>query len=121
MKGDIQINDHVFSPNGYRKLTEKIISFEKSKRTIDNTLVSDFMAVKKTFTISWDDCAIDGELLNEFMELYLSAEDVTFIKTNYDLTTSAYTCRIKLSDSFKRVYESRNYSYSGVNVTLEEV
>lgn len=121
MIGDIQINNHVFHSNGYRKLTEGFINFEVSDRTINNTLVSDFLEVKKTFEISWDDCSIDGELLDEFIGLSQSADDVTFIKTNYDLTTTTTTCRLTLSESFARDYERGKYSYNGVKIKLEEV
>lgn len=121
MIGDIQINDHVFHPNGYRKLTEGFINFEVSQRTIDHTLVSDFLSVKRTFTISWDNATISGELLDEFITLYLSSSDVTFTKTNYDLSKTTVVCRLKLPESWKRDYEQGTYSYSGIIVTLEEI
>jgi len=79
------------------------------------------LEVKKTFEISWDDCSIDGELLDEFIGLSQSADDVTFIKTNYDLTTTTTTCRLTLSESFARDYERGKYSYNGVKIKLEEV
>lgn len=121
MIGDIQINDRVLTANSYRKITEGFIDFEVSDRTIDNTLVSDFLATKKTFVVEWRDCAIDGELLNELIALSQSSDDVTFIKTNYDLTTTTTICRLKLSDSFKRIYEKEKYAYEDVKVSLEEV
>lgn len=121
MIGDIQINDHVFHSNGYRKLTEGFINFEVSDRTINNTLVSDFLETKRTYEISWENCSIDGELLDEFISLSQSATDVTFIKTNYDLTTTTTICRLKISDSFDRVYDQGKYSYDGIKIKLEEV
>lgn len=121
MKGDIKINNHVFSPNGYRKLTEGFIEFEKSQRTINNTLTSDFLARKKTFVISWEDCAVDGELLDEFIALSESSDDVTFVKTNYDLTETTTVCRLKISESFSRIYEAGKYAYDGVEIMLEEI
>lgn len=121
MKGDIKINTHVFHPNGYRKLTEGFIEFEKTQRTINNTLTSDFLAKKRTYIISWEDCAIDGELLDEFIAISDSSDDVTLTKVNYDLTETVVTCRLKLSDSFERIYEQGKYAYSGVEVSLEEV
>lgn len=121
MIGTFQINEHAFHPNGYRKLTEGFINFEVSDRTINNTLVSDFLAVKKTFTISWDDCTIDGDLLEEFIEWSQSSNTVTFALTNNDLTITSTICRLKMSDTFTRVYEKGKYAYSGIEVYLEEV
>lgn len=121
MIGDIQINDHVFHSNGYRKLTEGFINFEVSDRTINNTLVSDFLETKRTYEISWENCSIDGELLDEFITLSQSADDVTFIKTNYDLTTTTTTCRLSMSENFNRIYERGKYSYEGVKIKLEEI
>lgn len=121
MIGDIQINDHVFHPNGYRKLTEGFIDFEVSARTINNTLVSDFFDTKRTYSISWDGASITGELLDEFIALYKSTDDVTFIKTNYDLTTTTVICRLRLSGNFLRDYEQGTYSYNGITIELEEV
>ena len=121
IKGDIQINSHVFHPNGYRKLTEGFIEFEKTQRSINNTLTSDFLAKKRTFVITWENCSIDGELLDEFIAISNSSEDVTFTKTNYDLTETSVTCRLKLSNSFARVYDDGKYAYNGVEVTLEEI
>jgi hypothetical protein len=121
MKGDIKINDITLTANGYTKLTEGFINFEVKERTIDNTLVSDFFGVKRTFKISWEKCVISGDLLDSFIEIYLAGEDVTFIKTNYDLTETTYTCKLYLPDSFMRAYEKDNYGYDSIEVSLEEV
>jgi hypothetical protein len=121
MKGDIQINDILFTANGYTKLTEGFVSFEIKNRTINNTLVSDFLNIKKTFEISWENCSLSGDLLDQFIALYISDSDITFIKTNYDLTESTYICRLSMSESFLRDYEKDNYSYNGVKIKLEEV
>jgi hypothetical protein len=119
-KGDLQIDTILLPDNGDLRYTPGFISFEQTARTIDNTLVSDFKALKHKFSFSWNN-PLDGNFLADIIDLYLANDDVTFTQTNADLSTSVYTCKIFISESMLREIASGNYAYSGFTLTLEEV
>lgn len=96
------------------------IDFEVSDRTIDKTLVSDFITIKNKFTISWD-YPVSGTFMAEIVELYLAKEDVTFTVTNADATTSVYTCWLSISEECLREIVSGSYAFSGFTISMEEV
>ena len=118
--GSYKINDHVFSPNGGRTLTEGYLDFEVTDRTINKTLVSDFVIFKRTFSIKWS-VAITQDLLEIILAWYTAKQDVTFTKVNKDGTESSYTCRLSIPENFTRVYELKEYSYSDFEISLVEV
>jgi hypothetical protein len=106
-------------PDFERQYSQGWIDFEVSERTINRTLVSDFVAFKRTFTISWP--ILSEETLAALLEWYLDKEDVTFTETQSDSSTLSWTCRISISDSILREIEAVDYAFSGFSITLEEV
>lgn len=118
-KGDIQINSVLLPFEGI-KVSYGYIDFEVVDRTIDKTLVSDFIALKRIFTISWDNM-VSGTFMADIIDIYILKQDVTLIVTNADLSTSTYTCKLSISDRVLRELYSGNYAFSGFTITLEEV
>jgi len=117
-KGELRVNDITLPIEG-RLYTPGYIDFEVTQRTIDRTLVSDFVTIKRTFNVAWDRAY--GSLVAPLIELYLAKEDVTFYEVQPDLTTDSYTCRLSIPDSFTRELQSGEYGYTGFAITLEEV
>jgi hypothetical protein len=118
-KGDLQINS-ILLPLDDIQYKPGWIDYEVTDRTINRTLVSDFIAFKRTFDISWKN-PLEGSFLADLLDLYLAKEDVTFTETAADLTTTAYTCRMSISNKYLREIMSGNYAFSGFSITLEEV
>lgn len=119
MKGDLQLGAIPLPLQGI-KFSEGWIDFEKKRRTINNTLVSDLVAFKRKFSISWDN-PLDGAFLADLLDLYIAKEDLTFTVTNADLTTTAYTVHIDIGSDILREIYSGNYAYSGFKIELEEI
>lgn len=118
MKGDIKLNGILLPVD--TKLARGYIDFEVTERTINRTLVSDFITLKNTFSLSWDEIIL-GNLLAFILDIYLLKEDVTIEITNADLTTNIYNCHLSISQSILREIASGDYAYSGFNVKLEEI
>jgi len=118
-KGDLKINT-LELPIETVKFTEGWLDFEVQDRTINRTLVSDFIAFKRKFSITWG-YAISGTLLADLLDLYIAKEDVVFTIVNADLTETLYTCKVSISDTYLREIISGNYAFSGFTVELEEV
>lgn len=119
MAGELQI-DTILLPDYGLRFSEGYIDFEVKDRTIDRTLVSDFVAIKRIFTVAWDN-PISGTLLADLVDLYMAKEDVTFTVTNADTTNTVYTCRLDIGNEYLREIASGNYAFSGLVITLEEV
>ena len=117
--GDVQINTMLL-PNEGMRFSPGYIDFEVKDRTINKTLVSDFVSIKRVFTITWE-YPISGTLMADLVELYLAKEDVTLSVTESDTTVSAYTCWLDISKESLREISSGVYAFSGFSVTLEEV
>lgn len=106
-------------PEYQRKYSQGWIDFEVKDRTINRTLVSDFVAFKRVFTISWP--VVDGSLMAELLEIYLLKNDVTFYETQADLSVRSYICRLDIGREVLRDIEAGNFAFSGFSITLEEV
>jgi hypothetical protein len=119
-KGDLQIDTILLPDNGDLKYQPGFIQFEQKQRTVDNTLVSDFRAIKYKFAFSWGN-PLDGIFMADLVELYLAGNDVTFIETNADLSTNTYICRLSISETTLREIASGNYAFSGFSMNLEEI
>lgn len=117
--GDIQLNTTLL-PNEGLRFSPGYIDFEVSDRTIDKTLVSDFITIKRKFGITWE-YPISGTLMADIVELYLAKADVTVSVTNSDLTISTYTCWLSISDESLREIASGVYAFSGFSISMEEV
>ncbi len=118
-KGDLSLNG-VILPNIGIQYTKGHIVFEVMDRTINKTLVSDYVTTKKTFKMSWSNI-LDGAFMADLIDIYELREDVTFIETQADLTTITTICKMTISDSYLRELESGNYAFSGFSIKLEEV
>lgn len=117
--GDIQINTILLPIPGLR-FSPGYIDFEIRDRTINKTLVSDFVTIKNRFTITWE-YPVSGTFMAEILTLYLAKDDVTLTVTNSDLSTTAYTCALMVSHETLREITSGSYAFSGFSITLEEV
>jgi hypothetical protein len=102
-----------------RTYSQGWIDFEVVERTINRTLVSDFVAFKRRFSIEWE--LASGELVAELLDLYLDKEDVIFEETQADNSVKTWTCRLSISDDIVRDIEVGNFAFSGFGITLEEV
>lgn len=109
----------IILPEFERKYSQGWIDFEVSERTINRTLVSDFVAFKRTFSITWN--ILDGAVLASLLDLYLAKEDVTFYEEQADSSFKSWVCKIGISDSILREVEAGNFAFSGFAITLEEV
>lgn len=118
-KGDLQLGAILLPIEGI-KYSQGWIDYEKTRRTIDNTLVSDLVAFKRKFTIAWDN-PLDGSFMADLLDMYIAKADLTFIETQADLTTLSYTVHIDIGSDYLREIYSGNYAFSGFKITLEEV
>ena len=118
--GDLTINGNLIPGRQNLRFSQGYIDFEETQRTIDKTLVSDFVKFKRSFSISWTSY-IDGPLLVSFLDIYIAKEDVTFVVTDYDGTDSTYICKLGISPEFLREIKVGYFAYSGFSLTLEEV
>lgn len=95
------------------------IDFEITERTINRTLVSDFIAFKRLFIVSYD--RVYGDLFADLLELFLDKEDVIFYEQQPNGTYLNYTCRLDFPQSVKRELSRGLYGYTGFSFSLEEV
>ncbi|MBA4274026.1 MAG: hypothetical protein C0436_00070 [Alphaproteobacteria bacterium] len=109
----------IILPEWERKYTQGWIDFEVTERTINRTLVSDFIAFKRRFGITWN--ILDGNTMAALIDLYLAKEDVTFHERQPNGTFRTWTCRLQISEGILREIEIGNYAFSGFAITLEEV
>lgn len=106
-------------PEWERKYTQGWIDFEVTERTINRTLVSDFIAFKRKFSITWN--ILDGATMAAIIDIYLAKEDIVFHERQSNGTFRSWTCRLSISDGILREIEAGNYAFSGFAITLEEV
>lgn len=118
-KGDLTLGSVPLPIQGI-KYSPGWIDYEKKARTINNTLVSDLVAFKRKFTISWDN-PLDGSFMADLLDMYIAKQDLTFVETQSDLTTVSYTVHIDIASEYLREIASGNYAFSGFKITLEEV
>jgi hypothetical protein len=114
-KGSLVLN----LPKSGRLYEPGWIDFEVTDRTINRTLVSDFVGIKRFFIISYD--RVYGDLFGNILDLYLDKEDVTFFEEQPNGTYKSYVCRISISETVRRELEVAEYGYTGFAFTLEEV
>jgi hypothetical protein len=95
------------------------IDFEVTERTINRTLVSDFVAIKRQFQVSYD--RIYGNLFGDILDLYLDKEDVTFYEEQPDGSYNSWICRVDFPAQVKRDLNTGLYGYTGFSFRLEEV
>jgi hypothetical protein len=117
--GDLYI-DTFEVPSKARRYSPGWIEFEQTRRTINNTLTSDFLAQKRKFFIEWSTW-LDGDFIEYIVGIYLAGNDVVFKVCESDGTEKSYTCRLTIPSTYVREYEEKGFAYSGFNITLEEV
>lgn len=121
MNGDIYIDDFLLpDTDGSLVLNEGVIDFEVSERTINNTLVSDFIGFKKRFRITWNNL-ISGELLEILKTIYYAKEDVDLKITSELGVDTTYVCKMNMSPEYLRESKGSVFAYSGVEISFEEV
>ncbi len=119
MKGDLLLNG-VLLPMDSISYKPGWLDFEVTERTVNRTLVSDFVAFKRTFEVSWSN-PLDGAFMADLIDLYVLKEDVTFSEVQPDLSSLTYTCKLSISPTYLRELYAGNYAFSGFSITLEEV
>ena len=119
MKGDLFIDTYLV-PDSSLVFTKGRLDFEKTERTINNTLVSDFIGFKKTFALEWGNW-LDGDFVDYIIGIYEAKEDVEFKEVLADNTEEVSICKLSISDSYVREYKEKNFAFSGFTVSLEEV
>lgn len=106
-------------PEWERKYTQSWIDFEVTERTINRTLVSDFIAFKRKFNVTWN--VLDGATMAAIIDIYLAKEDIVFHEQQSNGSFRTYTCRLSISANILREIEIGNYAFSGFSIELEEV
>jgi hypothetical protein len=118
MIGELRI-DSITLPETGRLYRPGWIDFEVTERTIDRTLVSDFIAIKRRFSVAYDRAY--GDLFKQLYDLYLTKQDVTFTEFQPDGSSLSWTCRMSFPTEVERGLNRGLYGYVGFSVTLEEV
>jgi hypothetical protein len=119
---DLKLNQgatEIFLPEFERKYTQGWLDFEVSERTINRTLVSDFVGFKRTFSVTWN--VLEGEIMSSLILLYLTKQDVIFSEQQPDGSFLSWTCKLSISQSLLREIDAGNFAFSGFSITLEEV
>jgi hypothetical protein len=106
-------------PSRNIQYTQGWIDFEVKDRTINKTLVSDFIAIKRVFSISWP--VLEGSFMAQLINIYLAKNDVTFEEQQPNGSFLSFTCRMAISESVLREIDIENYAFSGFSFRLEEV
>lgn len=119
MKGDLKINDFLI-PDSSLTYRPGWIEFEKTGRTVNNTLVSDFVGTKRKFKLEWSNW-ISGDFLDYIIPLFETKEDVTFHEFNKDNVDVSFICKLSIPLEYVREYKESNFAFSGFYITLEEV
>lgn len=101
-----------------RSFSEGRIELARTERTASGRLVSDIIAVKKTFKLSYD--LIDGDELRAIIALYDLQDELTLIVWEEYDTKYTYTVRLKPFER-SRVQSHGQGLWSGVTFELEEV
>lgn len=95
------------------------ITLETTDRTINGTLVSDLIAIKRKFAISWP--ILDGAFMADFIELYVAGEPVEFGETGVDSIVTWYDCKLEISQETLREIHAGNFAFSGFSMELLEL
>ena len=119
MQGDLFIGSFLV-PDNTLVYSEGWIDFEVTQRTIDNTLVSDFIGFKRKFSMSWENW-LSGGFVDYVVGIYEAKQDVVFKKILADNSEELYTCKLSISDNYVREYKELDFAFSGFSITLEEV
>lgn len=95
------------------------IPLEVTDRTIDGTLVSDIIALKRKFDISWP--IIDGGFMGQFVEWYVEREPLEFGEEQPDGSTVWFNVWMDIPESILREIEAGDYAFSGFRLNMVEI
>ena len=105
-------------PEYGRDLQIKPVELNREERTVDGTLVSDLIAVKHVFTITFE--LIGGVDLENLLDLYDLDEELNLIIRERDLSLSSYTVLLRPLNR-KRISVLGDWLWGNVPVVCEEV
>ena len=105
-----------------RKFTIKRQVLSREERTADGTLVSDIIAHKKQFVLSWE--TIGQVPLNDLIDNLLLDSELTLRVYTTDVLYDTYTVRMQPFDQSRLLLLGSKNGYAiwaGVTVVLDEV
>lgn len=105
-----------------RKFTKKLIELSRSERTADGTNVTDIIATKYQFSLSYE--TIDETYLDYFELLYNLHEMLSLIVYSSDTEYNTYFVRMLPYDQSRLLLFGASDGgavWQGVNITLEEI
>jgi hypothetical protein len=101
-----------------RTYNEGTIEIIRERRTVSGTLVSDLIAKKKKFTITYSE--IKGQDLEDILDLYNMDKELSLIVTDRQGTDHQYD--VKLAPlNMKRVSILDDWFWANVTLDLEEI
>lgn len=102
-----------------RTFEEAEVEVGKGMRTASGRLVTDIIAVKKKFTITYG--LLKDSELKALKDLYDLKRSLNFVVANKDGTQRAYTVRMLPISSRQRLVIDDDWYWQGVKVELEEI
>jgi hypothetical protein len=106
-------------PTYKRNYAPGYITIENTERTLDGSLVSDLIAIKRRFDVSWP--VIDGEFVASILPIYLNRDAVEFGETQPDNTVAWFDCRLTIPESILREIEIGEFAFSGFALNLVQI
>lgn len=105
-----------------RKFSKKTIELSRSERTADGTLVTDIIAIKYQFNLSYE--TIDESHLDYFELLYNLQQDLSLIVYSSDTNSDTYSVKMQPYDQNRLLLfgaADGGAVWQGVNIILEEI
>ena len=121
MSGAIQLgptgSEVTLTPYG-RTYSEGYVEISKEDRTVNGTLVSDIVAVKKRFAIDYE--TLKGVDLEQILGLYQLQQELNLRVQERNESYSEYTVRMRPLD-YERISILGDWEWGGVLIMCEEV
>jgi hypothetical protein len=118
MSGKLLLNN-IELPAYRRNYAPGYITLEQTDRTIDGTLVSDIIGIKRRFDISWP--VLEGAFMAQLITIYLAKQAVEFKEQQPDGSYLTFSCWLSIPESVLREIEIENYAFSGFSIGLVEI
>ena len=112
-------NSLVILPDTGRTYTQGWLDFELTERTINRTLVSDLIATKRVFSITWEQAS--RALVSQLVLLFLDERYLTFEEEQHDGSFLSWDVRLTIGANILRDIEAQDYSFVGFVINLEQV
>lgn len=105
-----------------RTFSQKRLEVSREERTVDGTLVIDYIALKYIFTLAYE--TIDNQLLTLLETYYLYQQPLSLIVFYSETSSSTYSVRMKPFDQTRLLLfgsETDQAIWSGVTIEMEEI